>query len=147
MGRPTKKSSVPQPISTRDWSTCLRRSKQQGASTTPYMRRCAQQQQLHLNFMGCPRSTTEAFPRPTVSSSGSITNDAAKEQARIFGPLVGRSPHYIKNMKYFVDHWETTAKKRMCLLIWCLSTIHISATRPCHQHFPSDLRKQSRRLW
>ena len=41
--------------------------------------------------------------RPIVSSRGSISYEVAKELARILKPLVGSSPHHIKNMGDFID--------------------------------------------
>ena len=50
-----------------------------------------------------------AFPNytklapPIVSSRGSITYGVAKELAYIIKPLVGQSPHYLKNIQHFVQ--------------------------------------------
>ena len=40
--------------------------------------------------------------RPIVSSRGSITYGMAKELANIIHPLVGQSPHHLKNTQHFV---------------------------------------------
>ena len=41
--------------------------------------------------------------RPIVSSRGSISYEVAKELSRILRPLVGKSPHHIKNTGDFVQ--------------------------------------------
>ncbi|XP_072041441.1 uncharacterized protein [Amphiura filiformis] len=41
--------------------------------------------------------------RPIVSSIGSVTYNLAKYAAKILGPLVGQSPHHIKNTQEFVN--------------------------------------------
>ena len=44
--------------------------------------------------------------RPIVSSRGSITYGAAKELAHIIKPLVGQSPHHLKNTPHFVQQLQ-----------------------------------------
>ena len=70
---------------------------------TPYTRRCTQKVQLHLNFMGCPRSITGIPLKLTVSSRGTTTYEAAKELVKVLKPLVGRSLYHINNTKDFVE--------------------------------------------
>ena len=41
--------------------------------------------------------------RPIVFRRGSIKYEVAKELSRILGPLVGKSPHHIKNTDDFVQ--------------------------------------------
>ena len=41
--------------------------------------------------------------RPIVSSIGTVTYQTAKEVASILKPLVGKSPHHVKNTKEFID--------------------------------------------
>ena len=49
-------------------------------------------------FYGLPKIHKRGIPlTPTVSSKGSINYEVAKELARILRPLVGKSPHHIKN--------------------------------------------------
>ena len=51
------------------------------------------------NFYGLPKVHKRGIPlRPIVSSRGSISYEVAKELARILKPLVGSSPHHIKNI-------------------------------------------------
>ena len=54
--------------------------------------------------MGYPKYTRLALPlRPIVSSRGSITYEVSKELVNIIWPLVGQSPHHLKNMQQFVE--------------------------------------------
>ena len=49
-------------------------------------------------FYGLPKIHKRDIPlRPIVSSRGSINYEVAKELSRILRPLVGKSPHHIKN--------------------------------------------------
>ena len=51
------------------------------------------------NFYGLPKVHKRGIPlKPIVSSRGSISYEVAKELARILKPLVGSSPHHIKNI-------------------------------------------------
>ena len=42
--------------------------------------------------------------RPIVSSIGAVTYQTSKEVARILKPLVGKSPHHVKNTQDFIDN-------------------------------------------
>ena len=54
--------------------------------------------------MGYPRSHKRDVPlRPIVSSRGSFNYEVAKEFSRILRPMVGSSPHHIKNTEDFVQ--------------------------------------------
>ena len=54
---------------------------------------------------GLPKIHKRGIPlRPMASSRGSISYEVAKEVARILKPLVGSSPHHIKNTGDFIDH-------------------------------------------
>ena len=56
-------------------------------------------------FYGLPKIHKRGIPlRPIVSSRGSISYEVAKELARILKPLVGSSPHHIKNTGGFLEH-------------------------------------------
>ena len=58
-----------------------------------------------LSFMTFLKSTKLAPPlRPSVASRSSITYGVAKELAGIISPLVGQSPHHLKNTQHFVQH-------------------------------------------
>ena len=55
-------------------------------------------------FYGLPKIHKIGMPlRPIVSSNGTVTYQTSKEVARILKPLVGRSPHHIKNTQDFID--------------------------------------------
>ena len=56
-------------------------------------------------FYGLPKIHKRGIPlRPIFSSRGSISYEVAKELARILKPLVGSSPHHIKNTGDFIEH-------------------------------------------
>ena len=55
-------------------------------------------------FYGLPKIHKPDTPlRPVVSSCGSVTYGVAKELAKIFKPLVGKSPHHINSTQDFVE--------------------------------------------
>ena len=55
-------------------------------------------------FYGLPKMHKLGMPlRPIVSSIGTVTYQTSKEVARILKPLVGRSPHHVKNTQDFID--------------------------------------------
>ena len=55
-------------------------------------------------FYGLPKIHKLGMPlRPIVSSIGTVTYQTSKEVARILKPLVGRSPHHVKNTQDFID--------------------------------------------
>ena len=55
-------------------------------------------------FYGLPKIHRPGMPlRFIVSSIGTVTYQTAKEVARILKPLVGRSPHHVKNTQDFID--------------------------------------------
>ena len=57
--------------------------------------------------MACPKSTKQAPPlRPIVSSRGSITCGIAKELSHIIKPIVGQSPHHLKNTQHFIQQLQ-----------------------------------------
>ena len=53
---------------------------------------------------GLPKIHKTGTPlRPIVSSRGSITYGVAKELSHIIKPLVGQSPHHLKNTQHFIQ--------------------------------------------
>ena len=55
-------------------------------------------------FYGLPKIHMLGIPlRPIVSSIGTVTYQTSKEVTRILKPLVGRSPHHVKNTQDFID--------------------------------------------
>ena len=58
-------------------------------------------------FYGLPKIHKTGTPlRPIVSSRGSITYGVAKELAYIIKPLVGQSPHHLKNTEHFIQQLQ-----------------------------------------
>ena len=61
-----------------------------------------------LQVLWHPQNTQSWHPpRPIVSSRGSITYWVAKELACIIKPLVGQSPHHLRNTQHFVQQIHT----------------------------------------
>ena len=55
-------------------------------------------------FYGLPKIHKKETPlRPIVSSTGTVSYNAAKELANILKPLVGWTPHHLKNTKDFIE--------------------------------------------
>ena len=64
-------------------------------------------------FYGLPKIHNRDIPlRPIVSSRDSINYEVAKELSRILRPLVGNSPHPIKNTGEFCPTDERDQKCR-----------------------------------
>ena len=58
-------------------------------------------------FYGLPTIHKTGTPlRPIVSSRGSITYGVAKELSHIIKPLVGQSPHHLKNTQHFIQQLQ-----------------------------------------
>ena len=58
-------------------------------------------------FYGLPKIHKTGTPlRPIVSSRGSITYGVAKELSHIIKPLVGQSPHHLKNTQHFIQQLQ-----------------------------------------
>ena len=58
-------------------------------------------------FYGLPKiHKTGTLLRPIVSSRGSITYGVAKELSHIIKPLVGQSPHHLKNTQHFIQQLQ-----------------------------------------
>ena len=58
-------------------------------------------------FYGLPKIHKVGTPlRPIVFSRGSITYGVAKELAYIIKPLVGQSPHHLKNTQQFIQQLQ-----------------------------------------
>ena len=58
-------------------------------------------------FYALPKIHKVGTPlRPIVLSRGSITYGVAKELAHIIKPLVGQSPHHLKNTQHFVQQLQ-----------------------------------------
>ena len=59
--------------------------------------------------------------RPLVSSRGSINYEVVKELVRILRPLVGNSPHHIKNTGNFVQQIKRITLQAMNILHYTMS--------------------------
>ena len=78
--------------------TLLKNIKQTGGLNTKNTNNYTPPVQSHPNFMAYPIIHKTGTPlRPIVSSRGSITYGVAKELSHIIKPLVGQSPHHLKN--------------------------------------------------
>ena len=81
----------------------LKKIKVDGGLKNSCTRRHTPQGLWHQSFMGSLRSIKGIPLRPIVSSRGSINYEVAKELTRIMRPLVGKSPHHVKNTGDFVQ--------------------------------------------
>ena len=81
-------------------------------------------------FYGLPKIHKRDIPlRPIVSSRGSISCEVAKELARILRPLVGNSPHHIKNTGDFVQQMKgITLQANECITSCDVSALFTSVT-------------------
>ena len=66
--------------------------------------KCTLRVQMPLNFVAFQNTQNWHLLMPIVSSRGSITYGAAKGLANIICPLVGQSPHHLKNTHHFIQH-------------------------------------------
>ena len=74
-------------------------------------------------FYGLPKiHRRDILLRPTVSSRDSINYEVAKELSRILRPLVGNSPHHIKNTSDFVQQLKgNTLQANECITSYDVS--------------------------
>ena len=79
-------------------------------------------------FYGLPKIHKRDIPlRPTVSSRGSINYEVAKKLSRILRPLVGNSPHHIKNTGDFVQQMKgITLQAKEWITSYDVSTLFTS---------------------
>ena len=79
-------------------------------------------------FYGLPKVHERDIPlRPSVSSRGSLNYEVAKELSRVLRPLVGKSPHYIKNTGDFVQQVKgITLKPGECISSYDVSALFTS---------------------
>ena len=98
-----------------------------GALLNSCTKRCSPQGLWQQSSMGYPKFTTDIPLRPTVSSRGSLIYEVAKELSRILRPLVGKSPHHIKNTGDFVQQVKgITLKPGECITSYDVSTLFTS---------------------
>ena len=88
-------------------STFSRTSSSQEASASRSTNNSTPPVQSPPKFYGLPKIHKTGTPlRPIVSSRGSITYGVAKELSHIIKPLVGQSPHHLKNTQHFIQQLQ-----------------------------------------
>ena len=81
--------------------------KQTGGLTTQKYKQLYPISAVSPKFYGLPKIHKTGTPlRPIVSSRGSITYGVAKELSHIIKPLVGQSPHHLKNTQHFIQQLQ-----------------------------------------
>ena len=87
--------------------TLLKDIKQTGGLTTQKYKQLYPTSAVPPKFYGLPKIHKTGTPlRPIVSSRGSITYGVAKELSHIIKPLVGQSPHHLKNTQHFIQQLQ-----------------------------------------
>ena len=83
-------------------------------------------------FYGLPKIHKQGMPlRPPVSSIGTVTYQTSKEVARILKPLVGRSPHHVKNTQDFIDQiMGIHLGKDQCMMSYDVKALFTSVPIP-----------------
>ena len=85
----------------------LKDVKQTGGLSTNKYKQLYPTSAVPPKFYGLPKSHKTGTPlRLIVSSRRSITYGVAKELAHIIKPLVGHSPHYLKNTQHFIQQLQ-----------------------------------------
>ena len=83
----------------------LKKIKSEGGINDNHYRKMYPTGKVPPKFYGLPKVHKRDIPlRPIVSSRGFISYEVAKELARILKPLVGSSPHHIKNTGDYIEH-------------------------------------------
>ena len=84
--------------------TLLKNIHQTGGLSTHKYKQLYPTSAIPPKFYGLPKIHKTGTPlRPIVSSRGSITYGVAKELTHIIKPLVGQSPHHLKNTQHFIQ--------------------------------------------
>ena len=84
--------------------TLLKNIHQTGGLSTHKYKQLYPTSAIPPKFYGLPKIHKTGTPlRPIVSSRGSITYGVAKELSHIIKPLVGQSPHHLKNTQHFIQ--------------------------------------------
>ena len=87
--------------------TLLKDIKQTGGLTTQKYKQLYPTSAVPPKFYGLPKIHKTGTPlSPIVSSRGSITYGVAKELSHIINPLVGQSPHHLKNTQHFIQQLQ-----------------------------------------
>ena len=93
-------------------------------------------------FNGLPKIHKVGTPiRPIVSSRGSITHGVAKEVAYFMKPLIGQSPHHLKNTQHFVQqiHNKKAGSRWGNDILWCQNPFYLSTSGPLHPNSPAKI--------
>ena len=84
--------------------TLLKNIHQTGGLNTNKYKQLYPTSAIPPKFYGPPKIHKTGTPlRPIVSNRGSITYGVAKELSHIIKPLVGQSPHHLKNTQHFIQ--------------------------------------------
>ena len=84
--------------------TLLKNIHQTGGLSTHKYKQLYPTSAVPPKFYGLPKIHKTGTPlRPIVSSRGSIMYGVAKELSHIIKPLVGQSPHHLKNTQHFIQ--------------------------------------------
>ena len=87
--------------------TLLKDIKQTGGLSSQKYKQLYPTSAVPPEFYGLPKIHKAGTPlRPIVSSRGSITYGVAKELSHIIKPLVGQSPHHLKNTQHFIQQLQ-----------------------------------------
>ena len=87
--------------------TLLKSIKPTGGLSTQKYKQLYPTSAVPPKFYGLPKIHKTGTPlRPIVSSRGSITYGVAKELSHIIKPLVGQSPHHLKNTQHFIQQLQ-----------------------------------------
>ena len=87
--------------------TLLKNIKLSGGLSTQKYKQLYPTSAVPPKFYGLPKTHKTGIPlRPIVSSRGSITYGVAKELSHIIKPLVGQSPHCLKNTQHFIQQLQ-----------------------------------------
>ena len=87
--------------------TLLKNIKQTGGLSTQKYKQLYPTSAVPPKFYGLPKIHKAGTPlRPIVSSRGSITYGVAKELSHIIKPLVGQSPHHLRNTQHFIQQLQ-----------------------------------------
>ena len=83
-------------------------------------------------FYGLPKIHKQGMPlRPIVSSIGTVTYQTSKEVARILKPLVGRSPHHVRNTQDFIEQIKGIhLGKDQCMMSYDVKALFTSVPVP-----------------
>ena len=85
----------------------LKDIKQRGGLSTHKYKQLYPTSAVPSKFYGLPKIYKTGTPlRPIVSRRGSITYGVAKELSYIIKPLVGQSPHHLKNTQHFIQQLQ-----------------------------------------